>query len=155
MCEENLPLTGWVNYLSITIWCTHVRRISGRRRSTNMNTSSCLSVFHILRQSSKAFVNGVLRDMLELFVYVYLDDILNFAKSYQERVSHAKLVLQRLPEHQLYVNAEKCGFHASIVSFLGYIMSQGSIWMDPSKVKAVRERLQSDKLKNKSFGGTN
>ena len=77
--------------------------------------------------------------MLEQFVYVYLDDILIFSASYEDQVSHVKLVLRRLLEHQLYVKAEKCVFHASTVDFFGYVVSQGSLKMDPSKVKAVLE----------------
>ncbi|KAI3366209.1 hypothetical protein L3Q82_010033 [Scortum barcoo] len=46
------------------------------------------------------------------------------------------LVLTRLMEPQLYVNAEKCEFHASSVSFLGYIISANHIRMDPEKLKS-------------------
>lgn len=68
----------------------------------------------------QAFVNDVLREMLELFVYVYLDDNLTFySKSYLEHVSHVKRVLQKLLEHQLFVKVEKCVFHAPTIKFLG------------------------------------
>ena len=85
----------------------------------------------------QALVNDVLRDMLNRFVFVYLDDILIFSKSREEHVSHVQAVLQRLLENSLFVKAEKCEFHASSVSFLGYIVAPGSLQMDPSKVSAV------------------
>lgn len=44
----------------------------------------------------QAFVDDVLREMLEHFVYVYLDDILIFSESYLEHVSHVKRVVQKL-----------------------------------------------------------
>ena len=47
--------------------------------------------------------------------------------------------LWRSTENRLYVKAEKCEFHASTVSFLGYIISQDQVEMDPSKVSAVAE----------------
>jgi hypothetical protein len=47
--------------------------------------------------------------------------------------------LWRSTENRLYVKAEKCEFHASTVSFLGYIISQDRVEMDPSKVSAVAE----------------
>ncbi|KAI3364017.1 hypothetical protein L3Q82_010778 [Scortum barcoo] len=48
-----------------------------------------------------------------------------------------KPVLQRLLENSLFVKAEKCEFHASSVSFLGFIVGPGSLQMDPAKVSAV------------------
>ena len=48
-------------------------------------------------------------------------------------------MLQRLLENRLYVKAEKCEFHVPSISFLGYIISQGQIEMDPAKVSAVAE----------------
>ncbi|KAL0180316.1 hypothetical protein M9458_025758, partial [Cirrhinus mrigala] len=83
-------------------------------------------------------VNDVLGDMLSRFVFVYLDDILIFSKSEAEHVQHVRAVLQRLLQNQLFVKAEKCEFHSSTVSFLGFILSAGDIRMDPEKVEAVK-----------------
>ncbi len=99
----------------------------------------------------QALVNDLLRDMLNRFVFVYLDDILIFSKSQEEHISHVQSVLQRLLENSLFVKAEKCEFHAPSVSFLGYVVAKGSLQMDPAKVSAVtswpvpdsRKRLQS------------
>ncbi len=57
-----------------------------------------------------ALVNDVLRDMLNILVFVYLDDILIFSNSLQEHVLHVRRVLQRLLENRLFVKAEKCVF---------------------------------------------
>ena len=48
-------------------------------------------------------------------------------------------VLQRLLENQLFVKAEKCEFHVSEVSFLGFIVGIGNVQMDPAKTKAVTD----------------
>jgi hypothetical protein len=85
----------------------------------------------------QALVNDVLRDMLNKFVFVYLDDILIFSRTLSEHTRHVQLVLRRLLENSLYVKAEKCEFHAQTVSFLGYIVAEGNIQMDPAKVSAV------------------
>ena len=87
----------------------------------------------------QALVNDVLRDMVNRFVFVYLDDILIFSPSLKEHRHHVRQVLQRLLENRLYVKAEKCEFHQSTVSFLGFIVSPGQLLVDPSKVKAVIE----------------
>lgn len=85
----------------------------------------------------QALVNDVLRDYLNKFVFVYLDDILIFSRSRQEHIHHVQSVLQLLLKNSLFVKAEKCHFHASSVSFLGYIVGHNRMEMDPDKVSAV------------------
>ena len=85
----------------------------------------------------QALVNDVLRDVINLNVFVYLDDILVFSETREEHVAHVRLVLQRLLENRLYAKAEKCEFHRSTVQFLGFVVSRGRIAMDPSKTEAV------------------
>uniref|UniRef100_A0A8D0CYT6 Gypsy retrotransposon integrase-like protein 1 n=1 Tax=Sander lucioperca TaxID=283035 RepID=A0A8D0CYT6_SANLU len=87
----------------------------------------------------QALVNDVLRDMLNVFVFVYLDDILIFSCNLDEHINHVRAVLQRLLNNDLFVKAEKCEFHVPKVSFLGYVVAEGEMSMDPEKVKAVKE----------------
>ena len=56
----------------------------------------------------QALVNDVLRDFLNIFVVVYLDDILVFSKTTTEHSHHVRQVLQRLLENRLFVKAEIC-----------------------------------------------
>lgn len=63
----------------------------------------------------QALVNDVLRDFLNIFVFVYLDDILIFSKDFQEHQVHIRAVLQRLLENQLYIKVEKCEFYSSVM----------------------------------------
>ncbi len=95
----------------------------------------------------QALVNDVLRDMVDQFIYVYLDDILIFSSSLQEHVQHVRQVLQRLLENGLFVKAEKCDFHAQSVLFLGYIVSVEGMRVDPEKIKAVVEWPSPDSRK--------
>lgn len=41
-----------------------------------------------------------------------------------------------LPENSLFVKVEKCEFHASTLTFLGYVAAEGSLQMDSAKVSA-------------------
>uniref|UniRef100_A0A3B3HPI5 Gypsy retrotransposon integrase-like protein 1 n=1 Tax=Oryzias latipes TaxID=8090 RepID=A0A3B3HPI5_ORYLA len=84
-------------------------------------------------------VNDVLRDFLNRFVFVYLDDILVFSTDQSQHEHHVRLVLERLLENQLYVKAEKCEFHVSSIPFLGYIIEAGNIRPDPAKIEAVTQ----------------
>uniref|UniRef100_A0A3B3HV01 Gypsy retrotransposon integrase-like protein 1 n=1 Tax=Oryzias latipes TaxID=8090 RepID=A0A3B3HV01_ORYLA len=82
-------------------------------------------------------VNDVLRDFINRFVFVYLDDILIYSKDPSQHPAHVRQVLQRLLENQLFVKAEKCQFHSSVIPFLGYIFEAGGIRPDPAKIEAV------------------
>lgn len=64
----------------------------------------------------------------------FIDDMLVYSPSF---TTHVDQVLQRLSQHKLYVNGEKCEFHQHIISFLGCIISPEGVSMDQSKVPAV------------------
>lgn len=87
----------------------------------------------------QAFVNDILREYLDVFIVVYLDDILIFSDNQEDHDEHVKLVLAKLKEHQLALKLEKCSFDQTTVSFLGFIISVDGISMDPSKVAAIKE----------------
>ncbi|KAI7810424.1 putative retrotransposon-like protein 1-like [Triplophysa rosa] len=95
----------------------------------------------------QALINDVLREMLDKFVFVYLDDILIFSASYQDHIQHVRQVLSQLLKHSLFVKLEKSEFHVPSVSFLGFIVSRGSLQMDPGKIRAVQEWPQPSSLK--------
>ncbi|XP_061663715.1 uncharacterized protein LOC133493831 isoform X2 [Syngnathoides biaculeatus] len=46
-------------------------------------------------------------------------------------------VLRRLLQHQLFINLDKCEFNRASVSFLGFVLAEGEMRMDPGKVDAV------------------
>ncbi len=95
----------------------------------------------------QAFMNDIFRDMLDRWVIVYIDDILIYSDTQEEHVRHVRSVLKRLLQHQLYVKAEKCEFHQTNTSFLGYIISQDGVSMDDKKVQAVLDWPQPQTVK--------
>jgi hypothetical protein len=84
-------------------------------------------------------MNGVFRDYLDKFVIVFLDDILVHSKSEEEHEHHLRMVLQVLREHQLYDKLRKCSFYQRQIHYLGHIISEEGIIVDPEKVEAIRE----------------
>jgi hypothetical protein len=82
-------------------------------------------------------MNKVFMEYLDKFVVVFTDDILMFSKNEEEHNEHLHLVLQKLRENQLYTKLKKCEFWLKEVLFLGHIISEGGISIDPSKVKDV------------------
>ena len=87
----------------------------------------------------QALVNDVLRDLLNISVVVYLDDILIFSRTATEHTRHVRQVLQRLLENRLFVKAEKCKFSTTSVEFLGHVLEEGRVRADPKKIRAVEE----------------
>jgi hypothetical protein len=82
-------------------------------------------------------MNKVFMEYLDKFVVVFIDDILILSKNEEEHDEQLRLVLQKLRENQLYAKLNKCEFWLKEVSFLGHIISEGRISIDPSKVKDV------------------
>jgi hypothetical protein len=82
-------------------------------------------------------MNNVFMEFLDKFVVVFIDDILVYSKIEEEHAEHLKLVLQKLREHKLYTKRSKCEFWLKEVCFLGHVVSNGGISVDPSKVKDV------------------
>jgi hypothetical protein len=74
---------------------------------------------------------------LDKFEVVFIDDILIFSKNEEEHDKQVHLVMQKLRENQLYAKLNKCKFWLEEVSFLGHIIFEGGISVDPSKVKDV------------------
>ena len=77
--------------------------------------------------------------MLGRFVQVYCDDILIFSKTREEHLVHVRMVLETLRHHKLYAKASKCQFGRSSVGFLGHVISERGVAVDPRKVAAVAE----------------
>jgi hypothetical protein len=86
-------------------------------------------------------MNGVLRNYLDKFVIVFLDDILVYSKIEEEHEQHIRMVLQVLREHYLYAKLSKCSFYQKKIHYLGHIISKEGIVVDPKKVQAIQEWL--------------
>ena len=72
-------------------------------------------------------------------VCVYLDDILIFTKMLSEHWNIVWRVLEHLWEYKLYLKPEKCKFEWRWIEYLGVIVSEGQVEMDPVKVSGVAE----------------
>ena len=70
-------------------------------------------------------------------VVIYLDDILIMAETIVEPVKLTHGILQRLMDLDLYLRLEKCSFNQTSVEYLGLIISEGELCMDPVKLTTV------------------
>jgi hypothetical protein len=83
-------------------------------------------------------MNEVFSDMMGKSLLVYLDDLLVMSSSIDEHLLHLEAVLQRLQKHALRPKLKKCEFLQTQIKFLGHIISEGTIAVDPSKVVAIQ-----------------
>ena len=88
----------------------------------------------------QTMMNNIFRDMIaEGVVCVYLDNILIFTKTLSEHRTITRRVLERLQEYNLCLKPEKCEFEHTWIEYLGVIVSEGMVEMDPVKVSGVSE----------------
>jgi hypothetical protein len=80
------------------------------------------------------------RDMIDKgWIAIYMDDILIHARTKEDLEKKTKRVLKRLKKHDLYLKPEKCKFERTEVEFLGTIISENTIQMDPTKLAGIRD----------------
>ena len=82
-------------------------------------------------------MNRVCRPYLDQFVIVFIDDILIYSRSKEEHSQHLRQVLETLRSEKLYAKFSKCEFWIRRVEFLGHVVSEEGIHVDPSKIKAI------------------
>jgi len=110
---------------------------------TNRGFFEPLVMFFGMTNSPATFqtmMNDVFRTIIvEGIVVVYLDDILIFMKTEEEHERAVWRVLEILTEHKLFLRPEKCEFHRKQIEYLGLVISENKVAMDPVKVTGVRE----------------
>jgi len=79
----------------------------------------------------------VLKEHLDEFIMVYLDDIIVYLDSEEEHEKYVKWVLQRLYDEEILIAIEKCEFYTTKIDFIGFIIKLGHISMDPKKIEAI------------------
>ena len=88
----------------------------------------------------QTMMNNIFKDLIdEGYVAVYMDDILVYTHTIEHHWEVVTRVLDMLRKHQLYLKAEKCTFECTTVEYLGLVLSEGQVEMDPVKISRVRD----------------
>ncbi|KAJ1596241.1 hypothetical protein NDA14_001923 [Ustilago hordei] len=87
--------------------------------------------------SFQHLMNDTFKDMLDRSLIIYLDDLLIYSPTLEQHQRHVSAVLARLRQAGLYAKAEKCQFSTSQTEFLGFVVSDQGVSMDPSKTEVI------------------
>jgi len=83
-------------------------------------------------------MNDIFQNLIaEGIMVVYLDDILIFTKMKEEHEQVVRRVLQVLKENKLFLRLEKYEFCKQRIEYLGLVISENEVSMDPVKVAGV------------------
>ncbi|CAH8466172.1 unnamed protein product [Dicrocoelium dendriticum] len=88
-------------------------------------------------QTFQRFIHEVTRGLEG--VYPYLDDILIASSSDEEHLRHLDALFQRLTQHGVTVNPDKCELGQSSIDFLGHRISASGIEALPDKIQALKD----------------
>ncbi|KAI3815783.1 hypothetical protein L1987_15465 [Smallanthus sonchifolius] len=80
-------------------------------------------------------MNRVCKPYLDQFVIVFIDDIFIYSKNKEE---HLRLILELLKKEQLYAKFSKFEFWIREVQFLGHVVNEKGIHVDPSNIEAIK-----------------
>ena len=85
------------------------------------------------------FVDDVFRPFLGKFAVVYIDDLAIYSNTREEHLQHIKTILQTMRENQIYAKKKKCFFMQTEIPYLGHLVSEKGIRMDPEKIETIKE----------------
>nr|GFB94919.1 putative reverse transcriptase domain-containing protein [Tanacetum cinerariifolium] len=84
-------------------------------------------------------MNQECKPFLDKFMIVFIDDILIYSKDEKEHEEHLKATLELLKKEKLYAKFSKCEFWIPKVQFLGHVIDNQGIHVDPAKIESVKD----------------
>ncbi|QRW18405.1 Retrotransposable element Tf2 protein [Rhizoctonia solani] len=93
-------------------------------------------------------MNEIFQDLLDVYVIIYLDNILVFSLNEKDHKAHVQEVLKRLQDNDLFCNIKKCHFHVKKIDYLGFIILESGIEVDQSKVTDAMNWSTPKNVKN-------
>jgi hypothetical protein len=141
---DNLSGAKYFSALDLTSGYNQFNLADYNQAKTAFNTHIGKYMWKVLPmglRNAKAVFQAKMNDLfcsyLNKFVCIYLDDILIFSKTEEDHLEHLGLVLDILKRHNLRVQLPKCDFLKKELKFLGHIVSQNGMKLDPAKVAVI------------------
>lgn len=87
----------------------------------------------------QSLLNGVLSGLQGVKCFVYIDDVVIFADTFEEHLNRISEVFQRFRGSNLKLNPQKCNFLRKEIMYLGHKCSTEGVQPDERLVKAVQD----------------
>jgi hypothetical protein len=84
-------------------------------------------------------MNLIFHDLLRVLIEVYIDDVVVKLVGFKEHMANLKLSLEMMKKYGLRMNPLKCTFGVTSGRFLGFIVHQHGIQIDPKKIGCIRK----------------
>jgi Reverse transcriptase (RNA-dependent DNA polymerase) len=77
------------------------------------------------------------KEIEENLIIVYMNDILAFSKTIDGLKKIKQIILEKAQEYDLYFKAKKCEFRKPKIEYLGLVIKEGKLAMNPAKLKGI------------------
>jgi hypothetical protein len=84
-------------------------------------------------------MNLIFHDLLGIILEVYIDDVVVKSDSMDDHPADLRLALERMRRYGLKMNPLKCVVDVSASKFLGFIIHEHGIEMDPTKIESINK----------------
>jgi hypothetical protein len=84
-------------------------------------------------------MNVIFHDLLGIILEVYIDDVVVTLDSMDSHLADLRLALERMRQYGLKMNLLKCAFGVSAGMFLGFIIHEHGIEIDPTKIESINK----------------
>jgi hypothetical protein len=92
-------------------------------------------------------MNLIFHDLLGIILGIYIDDVIVKSDSMNNHLADLRLALERMRRYGLKMNPLKCAFAMSASKFLGFIIYEHGIEIDPIKIESIN-KVQPPQCKN-------
>lgn len=84
-----------------------------------------------------SYLDNIFHDIKFKYVINFCDDIVIYSPDKKSHLQHLKEVINRLAQKKLTVNVQKAKFFCREISFLGHLIKENSITIDPERTASV------------------
>ncbi len=89
------------------------------------------------------YINSALRKFLNVFVIIYLNDILIYSQNEEKHTNYVRRVLKRLRKYKLFTKLNKCAFDLEEIDYLKFIIEINDIRMNFARIAIITEWIVS------------
>ena len=113
------------------------KRTKKRPPSQRVKNFGNLLLCHLALQTLQQLMEQILQGLPWTVCLVHLDDVIVHAKTLADEFENLRTVFRRLRQAGLKLNPRKCHLFQKSVRYLGHVVSESGIAVDPEKTIAV------------------